>query len=202
MPSELPDSFQCGPFVKVSNPDAGVFVDKLNRLREAVDQCRIQPGVGYTFTRSSGGTSLTIKTGSGSSAAEVLHPFKIKIRQKDKKYQFFVIQGAAGNNSIIASNQEKWVDFKPPARIYLEATISNNKNTSSVFKSIAPDQTLESVTIEGGGQTKSRITVGLYVDPDGKENYQIIQNVKTNIIFKTICADGYPALFMVYEYLV
>jgi hypothetical protein len=196
MPSELPDSFNCGPFVTARNPDVGLFVDKLNRLREAVDACRIQPGVGYTLERSSGGTSLTIKTGSGSSAPEDLYPFKIKTRQKDKKYQFFVIQGSVANNATLVENQEEWIDFQAPARIYLEATFNDQKIASCLLKSIAPDEPLELVTISGGKQTQSRITIGLFIDPSKGKNFQIVQNVRTNLLASTICSDGYPAVFL------
>jgi hypothetical protein len=199
MPSELADSFQCGPFVRASNPDAGVFADKLNKLREAVDQCRIQPGAGYTLTRSSGGTSLTIKTGSRSPSQAELYPFKINTRQKDKKYQFFVIQGSVGNNETLVSNQEEWVDFYPPARIYLEATVSDLKITSCLLKAISPEKPLELVSIVGGRQTKSRVTIGLYVDPFNKKNFQIVQNIRRNILPVTICSDGYPAIFLFQE---
>jgi hypothetical protein len=42
VPNEKPDSFQCGPFEVARNPDVRQFVEKLNRLREAVDACRVQ----------------------------------------------------------------------------------------------------------------------------------------------------------------
>jgi hypothetical protein len=195
MANDKPDSFQCGPFVRVSNPDAGVFAEKLNKLREAVDQCRIQPGVGYTLTRSSGGTSLTIKTGSGSTAAEDLYPFKIKVRKKDTKYQFFVTLGFVGDNSIIASNIEKWVDFTPPATIYLEAKIADLKVTALEFKAQQYLYILEPVTIFET-QIASRIAIGVYYNPLGNENYTLIQQVKTNLALKLVCSDGYPVLLM------
>ena len=196
MASEKPDSFQCGPFEVASNPSVTQFADKLNRLREAVDQCRLQPGVGYTLNRSSGGTTLTIKTGSGSSVAEDVYPFKIKIRQKDKKYQFFVVQGSVGDNAVLVSNQEKWVDLKPPARIYLEVKLSDSKITNCLLKTSKPDEILELVSIEEGKQTKSRISIGLYLDPEGKKSYQIVQNVKTNISTNGVCSDGYPVILL------
>jgi len=199
MAGDKPDSFQCGPFEVARNPNVSQFVEKLNRLREAIDQCRIQPGVGYKLTRSSGGTSLTISPGSGSSVAEDLYPFKIKTRQKDNKYQFFVVQGSVGNNETLVSNQDKWVDFEAPARIYLEATISDLKITSCLLKAIAPDQPVELVSISGGKQTKARITIGLYVDPSNTKNFQIVQNVRTNILTVTICSDGYPAIFLLQD---
>jgi hypothetical protein len=199
MANDKPDSFQCGPFETARNPNVTQFVEKLNRLREAVDQCRIQPGVGYTLTRSSGGTSLTIKTGLGSSTTpEDLHPFKIKTRQKDKKYQFFIGAGYVGSNSVIAKNQESWVDFEPPSKIYLEAKIVNLKITELEFKTKNHSQALEPVEIDEN-QIASRITIGFYYDPNDGKNYQLIQNVKTNILVKLKCSDGYPALIMTQE---
>jgi hypothetical protein len=196
MASDKSDSFQCGPFEVASNPSVTQFADKLNRLREALDQCRIQPGVGYTLARSSGGTSLTIKTGSGSSAAEDLYPFKIKIRKKDTKYQFFVIQGTIASNEKVVTNQEEWVDFEAPARIYLEATITDGAISTATLKTQPPGQVLELVSIQGGAQTQARITIGQYLDPEGAKNFQIIQNVRANISTKVVCSDGYPALLM------
>jgi len=196
MASDKSDSFQCGPFEVASNPSVTQFADKLNRLREALDQCRIQPGVGYTLTRSSGGTSLTIKTGSGSTAAEDLYPFKIKIRKKDTKYQFFVIQGTIASNEKIVTNQEEWVDFEAPARIYLEATITDGAISTATLKTQPPGQVLELVSIQGGAQTQARITIGQYLDPEGAKNFQIIQNVRANISTKVVCSDGYPALLI------
>lgn len=198
MASEKPDSFQCGPFEVAQNPNVTQFVEKLNRLREAVDQCRIQPGVGYTLTRSSGGTSLTIKTGSGAPGAEDLYPFKIKIRQKDKKYQFYISSGYVGSNLVIVKNQESWVEFEPPSTIYLEAKIVDLKITELEFKTKKYSQALEPVEINEK-QTASRIIIGFYYDPDGEKNYQLIQNVKTNILVKLKCSDGYPALIMTQE---
>ena len=196
MASDKSDSFQCGPFEVASNPSVTQFADKLNRLREALDQCRIQPGVGYTLARSSGGTSLTIKTSSGSSAAEDLHPFKIKVRKKDNKYEFFVIQGTIANNEKIVTNQEEWVKFNAPARIYLEATITNGAISTATLKTQTPDKELELVTIASGAQTQARITIGLYLDPDGEKIFKIIQNVRANIKTNVVCSDGYPALLM------
>lgn len=91
MPNEKTDSFQCGPFEVARNPDVRTFVDKLNRLREAVDQCRIQPGVGYTINRGTNGTVLSIKTGSGGgSPPPEAHPFKVEWLRDGDTYAFTV----------------------------------------------------------------------------------------------------------------
>jgi len=197
MPSEKPDSYQCGAFEIASNPNVTQFVEKLNRMREAVDSCRIQPGVGYDIIRTTGGTVLSIKNANNRAGADI-YPFKIETRQKDKKYQFFVHLGYVGSNSVKAKNQEKWVDFIPPARIYLEATIDDLTVTALEFKTNKHDETLEPVAI-AEKQTASRIAIGMFFDPEDKKNYQLTQNVRTNLFLKLICADGYPALFMLQE---
>lgn len=80
MPADA-DSFGIGPFEVRRNPSAQELAEKLNRLREAVDQCRLQPGPGYTVSRSRGGTTLQILPrpggGGGTTAAEEACPFQL-----------------------------------------------------------------------------------------------------------------------------
>jgi hypothetical protein len=199
MPSELPDSFNCGPFVTARNPDVGLFVDKLNRLREAVDACRIQPGVGYTLTRSSGGTTLTIRDSSGV-AEQTQHPFKLKVRKNGDAYEFWATQGQVGNGEVQTSNMEKWVSFKAPARIYIEAQITDLSVTSIELKTKTPTEVLKRTEIQGGKQAYARISVGLYVEATtGKKDYQVVQNVRTDIMSQLLCYNGYPALVLTQE---
>lgn len=69
--SEKPDSFGVGEFQVVRDPDAKKLAEKLNQLREAIDQCRLLPGVGYTVRRGPSGTVLSIakKGGGGGTVA-------------------------------------------------------------------------------------------------------------------------------------
>lgn len=200
MPNEKPDSFQCGPFEVARNPDVRAFVEKLNRLREAVDQCRLQDGVGYTVSRSSGGTTLSIKTGGGGSAVLEEHPFTLKTRKKDGKDQFFVTQGMVGSNSVLVSNQETWVEFQAPANIYLEAEISDMQISKLTLMSQKPDAELKRVEIADGKQKYARISIGLYVPTQAdKKDFRVVQNVRTHLAAPLICYQGYPALFLVRE---
>lgn len=71
--AENPDSFGVGEFRVVPRPDPDQLADKLNKLREAIDQCRLLPGPGYQVKRGTTGTTLTIKRrggGGGTLAAE------------------------------------------------------------------------------------------------------------------------------------
>jgi hypothetical protein len=193
MASDKPDSFQCGPFAVASNPNISVFVDKLNKLREAIDQCRIQPGVGYTFTRSSGGTTLSIKTGSGGSVTTDKRPFAISVRKKSGKYEFLVATGIL-NNAAKINNLEQWVAFsaEPPTTIYLEAKLTDLQITSATIKSKQQDGLLKTVEISGGKQEYARIAIGFY---SGTGNtFNIVQNVVTNINLTNVCFDGFPAV--------
>ena len=72
MAFDQPDSFQIGPFEVRQNPSPRELAEKLNKLREAVEQLRIQPGPGYTINRTRGGTTIQIlrQPGGGAGAAE------------------------------------------------------------------------------------------------------------------------------------
>jgi len=202
MPSEKPDSFQCGPFEVASNPNVSQFVEKLNRLREAVDACRIQPGVGYNVSRSSGGTTLTIKSESVSSPAEEDHPFKLQVRKKEDAYEFKVGPGTVQNNGIQPDNISTWVGFNSaPARIYLEAKISDLEITELTFKAKNSDEELKRTEIESGEQSAARITIGLYVPSSpGGTDFRVIQNVKTDIMTPLFAFNGYPSIQLTQEY--
>jgi hypothetical protein len=201
MASDRPDSFQCGSFEVATNPDVRQFVDKLNKMREAIDACRIQPGLGYLVNRSSGGTTLTIRN-SGGSPFILEHPFKLSVKQKDKKYQFYALNGTVGSGNVKPDNIEKWVDFKPPARIYLEAKISDLAITDITIKTQDNDSTLERTVVNGGKQTYARISLGSYIPAtEGQKDYHIIQNVTTNILSPLFCYSGYPALALTQEFI-
>ena len=201
MASDKPDSFQCGPFEVASNPNVSQFVEKLNRLREAVDACRIQPGVGYNVSRSSGGTTLTIKSESVSSPAVEDHPFKLQVRKKEDAYEFKVGPGTVLFNTKQPDNINAWVGFdSAPARIYLEAEISDLNITALTLKYKNSDEEFMRTEISSGEQTFARITIGLYVPTStGGTDYRIIQNVRTEILAPLFSFNGYPAIELTQE---
>jgi hypothetical protein len=198
MASDKPDSFQCGQFEVAKNPNVSQFVEKLNRLREAVDQCRIQPGVGYTINRSPGGTSLSIKNSSETTATINKRPFSLSIRKKDKNYEFYVTTGILNNGTKI-DNLEKWVSFNstPPTIIYLEAKLSDLGIISATIKSKSQDEVFKTIEISGGKQEYARIAIGFYAGSG--ETFSIVQNVMTNISLTNLCFDGFPAVNLAQE---
>jgi hypothetical protein len=201
MASDKPDSFQCGPFEVARNPNVSQFVEKLNRLREAIDQCRIQPGVGYNVNRSSGGTTLTIKTESASTPAVQDHPFKLQVRKKEDAYEFKVGPGTVLFNANQPDNINTWVGFdSAPARIYLEAKISELNITELTFKAKNSDEEFPRTEISSGEQTFARITIGLYVPTStGGTDFRVIQNVRTEILAPLFAFNGYPAIELTQE---
>ena len=98
MASDKPDSFGVGAFEVVPKADVRTFVEKLNRLREAVDACRVQPGAGYDVQRSSNGTTLTIRPQAGGTEAPKTHPWKVSLKVKDDSY-FFTVEPVSYINS-------------------------------------------------------------------------------------------------------
>lgn len=95
MASTEADSFQIGAFTVAKNASARELADKLNRLREAVDQCRLQPGVGYTLNRSPGGTTLCIKAGgAGGAAVPDPHPWQVFVVTENRRRYFRVTTGS------------------------------------------------------------------------------------------------------------
>jgi len=103
-----PDSFQIGPFEVRRNPSAHELAEKLNRLREAVEQTRIQPGVGYLVNRTRGGTTLQILPQTGSSATETC-PFDVLLQADGSNYKIKVEPGTL--NGLYATNYADSLSF-------------------------------------------------------------------------------------------
>lgn len=165
-----------------------------------VDSCRIQPGKGYTFSRSSAGTTLSINNGGGIQLA-VDHPFKLDVRKTITAYEFKVGPGTVENNLIEPDNIETWVSFPTaPARIYLEAEIVGLEITSLTFLAQNSDAELLRTEVSSGEQTFARITIGLYVpSTTGGTDYRVVQNVRTDIRTPLFAYNGYPALQLTQE---
>ncbi|NBW17829.1 MAG: hypothetical protein EBR82_58610 [Caulobacteraceae bacterium] len=198
MAFEQPDSYGCGPFEVARRPDVQQFVDKLNRVRQAVDACRLQDGIGYTVNRSTNGTTLTMRPGRGGLQQEIIHPFRISVKKEDKKYLFYVLTGTI--DGIIPKKVEEWVEFKPPANIYLEAELSEMKITEASIKNQPSDGELHRVEIAGGKQKYARISLGFYVGTQEKKDaYRVIQNVRTNLLAPLTVFEGYPAVIPLQE---
>jgi hypothetical protein len=206
MPNEKPDSFQCGPFEVARNPDVRGFVDKLNRLREAVDQCRIQPGVGYTVNRSTNGTVLSIKPGgAGAVPPEEDYPYKVTITKKENRFFFKITtpegpfigsgQGAAGDAAIANAGQE--LPFTPDGYFYLEASVADDLTLSN-YTYTASTTLLPGYEITGDRQTKSRVLLATYlVNPGGSTGSFLLPYIKQGLVTVLLPADGYPVAVMI-----
>lgn len=103
------DSFQIGSFEVRQNPSPQELADKLNRLREAVDQLRIQPGPGYLVNRSRGGTTLQILRGSGNASIAETCPFDVSIQADGANYLIKVEPGTL--NGLYATNYANSLSF-------------------------------------------------------------------------------------------
>jgi hypothetical protein len=196
MASEKPDSFQCGPFEVARNPNISQFVEKLNRLREAIDQCRIQPGVGYKLSRSSGGTTLSINTGQSGSVATDPHPFKIYARKKNNQWEAKVQKESElyVPFKMGISKLDEWTKIgnKEVCQIYLDAKISDLKIQSAKIDFSGESKSLVDPAQGEGAQTATRIPLGS-IAKDGT----ITQSVKTHVRTNLGCMNGFAYLLIV-----
>lgn len=123
MAFDQPDSFNIGPFEVRRNPSPQELAEKLNRLREAVEQCRLQPGPGYTVSRTRGGTTLQILARPGGSAAANICPFDVTLTATTSGYKISVAPGTV--NGVYATN---YIACMIPATTTLTVTTSGSTN--------------------------------------------------------------------------
>ena len=204
MPNEKPDSFQCGPFEVARNPDVRTFVEKLNRLREAVDQCRIQPGVGYTVNRATNGTVLSIKTGAGGgSPPPEPHPFKVDWVKDGETYAFTVERESylfphgrvADAGTKIGTLIE---DLTEPVHVTLRVGIDiefegGDPVTSTELVAKKESERLPLVEPESGGQQPHHNVILATVATSGT----VVQAARSNLALAWTSWAGYSALIAV-----
>jgi hypothetical protein len=109
MAFDQPDSFQIGPFEVRQNPSPRELAEKLNKLREAVEQVRIQPGPGYTVNRTRGGTTIQILSRPGGSGAAETCPFDVSLQVSGSNYKIKVEPGTL--NGLYATNYADCLSF-------------------------------------------------------------------------------------------
>ena len=193
MPNEKPDSFQCGPFEVARNPDVRAFVDKLNRLREAVDQCRLQPGVGYTLNRSPGGTTLSIKAGgAGGAAVPDPHPWQVFVVTQNRRRYFRVTTGSV-LDGVSVENLGGLIPIEDntPGSVHCVLQVPLNASlqpdTASVV-AVPQAQYLGSVEPENERQTKSNKILAT-LQADGV----LVQAVRRNMALVLANNGGFAA---------
>jgi hypothetical protein len=108
MAFDQPDSFQIGPFEVRQNPSPRELAEKLNKLREAVEQVRLQPGPGYTINRTRGGTTIQLLSRSGSAVRETC-PFDVSLQASGSNYKIKVEPGTL--NGLYATNYADCLSF-------------------------------------------------------------------------------------------
>lgn len=187
-----PDSFNIGPFEVRKNPSPAELAEKLNRLREAVDQIRIQPGPGYLVNRGRGGTTLQIlpKTAVQSVAS---HPFQVVSSVVSSTQRFFVeplsyLNGGAVTISGLGT-VTTFTSF--PSHVVLEATVASNASvTSAAIVQFATSTTVNLCEpADGAGvQTKSRVIVAT-VTTTG-----VVQSIRENVQTETGCLNGFAVI--------
>lgn len=104
-----PDSFNIGPFEVRQNPSPRELAEKLNRLREAVEQVRIQPGPGYLVNRGRGGTTLQILSRPGGGSPSETCPFDVSLQASGSTYKIKVEPGTL--NGLYATNYADSLSF-------------------------------------------------------------------------------------------
>jgi len=191
VPNEKPDSFQCGSFEVARNPDVRQFVDKLNRLREAVDACRLQDGVGYTVSRSTNGTVLSIKPSTGGTVvAERDHQFKVSVRTKDGQTQFRVFResflfwttgGAIGPETI--GGLDQWLETPLPTDVRLRVRHNNS------FDFVSAVVEASNLPIYAPNETSIQLA-------RINESKRVVQSVFSFVRARNACLNGAPAIVL------
>ena len=195
MANEKPDSFQCGPFEVSRNPDVRQFVEKLNRLREAVDACRIQPGVGYTVNRSSGGTVLSIHAGNKSALRDNRHPWKVSLGVDDSGL-FFTVEPQSYVNGERPKNLEEKIPLntkKLTTSVFcvLRVRVSSLQVQSYAVVAMPESSWPGTVVPHGGVQTEANLILAT-AGSDG-----LVQNIYENLMTVLANNSGYVALAVV-----
>lgn len=207
MAFEQSDSFKCGPFVVSKNPNIGQFVEKLNQLRQAIDQCRVMPGIGYTVTRSTGGTTLSIKTPTGATQAAERHPFKIYLEKRKTpesslpEYMIKIEKNSFVYDSKASSidKLDKWINLGSqkydPLPIFLEATIKSMEITEWKIDTSGEKTAIFDPADGSSEQTAARIPLGYIVNRTTGES-KVVQNIRSTLRIVDICVGGFA-----YKYL-
>jgi hypothetical protein len=199
MASDQPDSFQVGSFEVRKNPSPQELADKLNRLREAVDRVRLQDGIGYTVNRSSGGTSLNIKTGNQNATIQSPHPFQIYTRYVDDTWQAkvypqsLIYNPTQYNGTINGLNTWTDLDGLTDVRdIYLKTSISNHAIVSAGIDFSGQHTSLVDPDDGSGAQTAARIPLGSVTSVG-----QITQSVRSHVRTNLACMNGFAYVLLV-----
>jgi len=108
----------------------------INNLIDSIRECQIQSGVGYSFSRNAGGTTLTIKptTRAGQQTAEVC-PFDVSVTEVTSGIDVTLALGTI--NGLMPSNNFDTINTSTSGKKYVVINCeSNGKNVTSASWSI------------------------------------------------------------------
>lgn len=202
MASDKPDSFGVGAFEVVPKADVRTFVEKLNRLREAVDQCRLQDGVGYTVQRSSGGTTLAIRPQAASAEAAKTHPWKVTLGRENENY-FFTVEPASDINTgeyipdnlteKIALNTSKLeADYLALVHFKVDGEL---RPSGFTLKAVKKSQFEGNVVPPNGEQTEGNCVLATIT-----KSGRVVQSVFGHLFVTIINYGGFAALVLLQLY--
>jgi hypothetical protein len=127
------------------------------------------------------------------------YPFHVSIRKTQAgAYEFKARKGFVDGLEAIGAVQDTWNRISPQNQsVILECNVDGNlKITKATVKADKIEEPFR-VVIVGGKQTKARIILCQF-DEVGNEITQV-QNVRTNLMAKLMCNEGYAAKFLVPE---
>lgn len=193
MASTEADSFQIGAFTVAKNASARELADKLNRLREAVDQCRLQPGVGYTLNRGPGGTTLSIHAGGGGGA--VLpdpYPFRVELRS-DSSGLYFYVEPQSYLDGELLQNAGSLIPLgvKTITEVWLcvlQLPVNGFQPGVARLQAYKESDFPGAVVPANGRQTQANLILASL-----SPNLQLVQNVRKNLTTLLANNGGFPA---------
>jgi hypothetical protein len=198
------------------------FRIKLNNIVKGLKSAFIQPGIGYTMTRTNGGTTLNVKPGKGGSGGGETfnHPFKVFIRKNpDVPNQFqagvyyysdLMLSARPNDNLAItglldASRSTGWSDVYLYDIIHIQLLLAyNESNVSAITASIQSEGLSASATPwttgsiieenEDERQTLARYPLASIVS-DGNGGLEVRQCVFTHLLLAWTGIYYKPALY-------
>ncbi|NBQ64098.1 MAG: hypothetical protein EBS49_00940 [Verrucomicrobia bacterium] len=176
MASDQSDSFQIGAFQVRENPSNLTLADKLNRIREAIDQVRLQPGPGYTLSRTRGGTTIQILSRQGSSALSESCPFDVSVEASGSSYKIKVLPGTL--NGLMAVNYADCLSYESTT-----LSVATSGSTNVVLDVTTDGKQVTSFTLA----TQATVTAMSPTTPLAPTGFKWpVAHVKNGVVYKTI----------------
>jgi hypothetical protein len=127
------------------------------------------------------------------------HPFRVHIRKNQTgSYEFKARKGFVDGLEAVGAVKNAWTRISPQSQsAILECDVDGDlKITKANVKADTVREPFRTV-IAGGKQTKARIILCQF-DQDENEITRV-QNVRTNLMAKLVCHEGYAAKMLIQE---